>query len=235
MKKALKVIGTIFYGLTVIAVVIVSFALLSTMVPIPGNIEVKIVKSGSMEPAIPTGALVVIRPVKEYSVGDVITFGRDTKREIPTTHRVVEKSESGQLAIFRTKGDANQDADPNPVLASEVIGKVLFSVPNAGFVIDFARTRAGFLSMVAIPAGLVILDELMTIFGEVRRMRKPAPVARHSSLPEPEPQVPPKAPHPRPERTGPAIDGIRVVRASLNEPYRQLPPLLENRYQVILR
>src|SRR3989338_8215020 len=58
------------------------------LLPIKGNIEIKIVKSGSMEPAIKTGSIVVIKPASLYGVGDVITFGEDSRTTYPTTHRI---------------------------------------------------------------------------------------------------------------------------------------------------
>lgn len=164
----MKVISNIFYALFVALLLAVAGLLLATMLPVPGNFEVKIVKSGSMEPAIPTGALVVVRPQSSYAVGDVITFGPDTKQKIPTTHRIIEIRSEGIV----TKGDANEEADTQLVARGEVIGKVLLSVPYAGFVLDFARQPLGFLLLIGIPAGLVILQELVNIFLEVRKLWK---------------------------------------------------------------
>ena len=162
----MKIISTIFYTIFIAVVVGIAGLLLGTMLPIPGNIEVKIVKSGSMEPAIPTGSLVIVRPVAVYKKGDVITFGKDTKTDIPTTHRVISLNDDG---TFTTKGDANEEEDQAPVLRKDVIGKVMFHVPGAGYVLDFARQPVGFTLLVAIPAGLVIMEELLTIFSETKK------------------------------------------------------------------
>ena len=70
-------------------VVVLGLLLLASFFRVPGNVLVKIVKSGSMEPAVRTGALVIIRPLEAYKVGDVIMFGKDTKTQLPTTHRIV--------------------------------------------------------------------------------------------------------------------------------------------------
>ena len=71
-----------------------------------------IVKSGSMEPAIKTGALVAVRPAAGYEAGDIITFRTsDNKKIDSTTHRVVEKqAEDGEISYI-TKGDANKAPD----------------------------------------------------------------------------------------------------------------------------
>jgi len=162
----MKIIATILHTLFIALVVGIAGLLLGTMLPIPGNIEVKIVKSGSMEPEIGTGSLVVVKPAVVYKKGDVITFGKDTKSDIPTTHRIIEVKPDG---TFATKGDANEEADPNPVTRGEVIGKVLVSIPGAGYVLDFARTKLGFMLLIGIPAGLVIVEEILTITRETQK------------------------------------------------------------------
>ena len=145
---------------------------MTNLIPIPGNYEVKIVQSGSMEPKIKTGSIVVIKPDDSYGVGDIITFGKDTRRDVPTTHRIVsDKVESG-VFVYTTKGDANEDTDPHEVRKSEVIGKVVFSVPYVGYLLDFARKPIGFILLIVFPAGVVVFDEVMSIWREVKKKKK---------------------------------------------------------------
>lgn len=162
-----------FHALAILLLVAVAGLFLASALPIPGNIEIKVVKSGSMEPAIPVGALVVIKPVATYAVGDVITFGKDTKTEIPTTHRILSIRESNGVAYYTTKGDANEEQDPKEVRDNEIIGKVLVNVPGAGYVLDFAKQPLGFALMIALPAAIIILDELLAIYREIRRRMRP--------------------------------------------------------------
>lgn len=175
------------YALFILALVAVAGLFLATMLPIPGNVEVKIVKSGSMEPAIPTGSIVVVKPVTTYVVGDVVTFGRDTKNEIPTTHRIVAVQDGG--ASFLTKGDANEEADPRTIFRSEVFGRVWVHVPYVGYILDFARKPWGFTLMIGIPATLIIVDELIRIAQEVqklyRRRRDEAEIVRDFDIRKP--------------------------------------------------
>lgn len=179
------------YALFIFALIAVAGLFLATMLPIPGSIEIKIVKSGSMEPAIPTGSIVFIMPAATYAVGDVVTFGRDTAREIPTTHRIVEVQGGG--ATFLTKGDANEEADPRVIAKSEVIGKVWLHVPYVGYILDFARKPLGFTLMIGIPAALIILDELLRIVTEVQELYRRRrlnlesrrPPVRHFDIPRP--------------------------------------------------
>lgn len=155
--------------------------------------ELKIVRSGSMEPAIATGSLVLIHPATDYKVGDVITFGDDTRTSIPTTHRIVSLRNENGTAYYSTKGDANEDGDASETPASKIIGRVIYTLPYAGYILAFSKTQLGFLLLVLIPAALIILYEAISIVREVkvilrRRRRKDGedePDAGASLAPEP--------------------------------------------------
>ena len=167
----MKSLFKIGYGIFVAAIVLLGSLLLVSIIPVPGNIEVKIVQSGSMEPAIKTGALVVIKPSDEYRVDDVIMFGEDTKTKVPTTHRIVADEVRSGVFYYTTKGDANEDPDPQQVKQSEVIGKVLFSIPYLGYVLDFAKKPMGFILLIGVPATLVVFDEVANILRETRKLK----------------------------------------------------------------
>ena len=83
------------------------------------------VLSGSMEPAISAGDLLVISRQTDYGEGDIITFSEDG---FLTTHRIMALEEGG----YDTKGDANTIRDINPVPAEQVLGKVVGIIPKAG-------------------------------------------------------------------------------------------------------
>src|SRR3989344_5586784 len=168
MNRAFKILYTTFY-IGIIAIIVL---LLVALFPIKGNYQIKIVKSGSMEPSIKTGSIVVIKPSSNYTVGDVITFGKDTKTDIPTTHRIVSSRAQDGVIMFTTKGDANEDKDANEIRQSDVNGRVLFDVPYFGYIIDLARKPLGFIVLIIIPALIVVYDEVVKIVREVKKMRK---------------------------------------------------------------
>lgn len=130
--------------------------------------ELKIVRSGSMEPAILTGSLILIHPATDYKAGDVITFGDDTRTSIPTTHRIVSVRTEGTMSYFETKGDANEEVDPGETPVSKVIGRVIFSLPYAGYILAFSKTQLGFALLIAIPAALIICYEAIGIVREIK-------------------------------------------------------------------
>jgi len=168
----MKIISTILYTVFVLILITVGGVFLASLLPIPGQVTIKIVKSGSMEPAIPTGSIVVVQPQESYHLGDVITFGEDTRIQIPTTHRIVKIDDVDGFTIFTTKGDANNAPDPTQTKLREVEGKVILHVPYAGFVLDFAKRPLGFLLMIALPAAIIILDEVLRIIREVVALRR---------------------------------------------------------------
>ena len=162
-----KWIYNIFLGFVGLIVLL----LLASMFPITGYFKVMIVQSGSMEPAIHTGSIVISKPIDKYNINDIITFGNQASNQTPTTHRIVEiKNDNGNI-LYMTKGDANNAADRQEVMHKNVIGKVLFSVPYLGYIIDFVKKPLGFFLVVIIPALFVIGDEIKKIWLEAKKLR----------------------------------------------------------------
>lgn len=160
------------YYILLAGIASVAILLAVSIFPIHGNYEVKIVLSGSMEPAIKTGSVVIIKPSDNYKVGDIITFGKDTKKDIPTTHRIVEARAAEGIMIYRTKGDANNSPDAKEVRQKEIIGKEIFTIPYLGYLLEFAKRPIGFLLIILVPALVIAGDEVKKIWKEVKRLRE---------------------------------------------------------------
>ncbi len=167
----MKIINILFNGILLMGLLTISSLFLLPLLPIDNNIQMKIVESGSMEPTIMTGSVVVIRPIVDYGVGDIITFESATA-DVPTTHRIISVREAAGQKFFMTKGDANEEADTQEVAQRSVIGKVVFSAPYVGFVLDFARQPIGFGLLIVLPALLIIWSELEKIWRELNRSSK---------------------------------------------------------------
>jgi signal peptidase I len=180
----MKLFFNSIYYLLIAGIVAIAVLLAATLVPLGGGIKVKIVKSGSMEPTIHTGSIIVIQPKDAYVVGDIVTFGTDTKAQIPTTHRIVDITD-GQTRLFTTKGDANENIDPENVYPEDIHGKVISTVPTVGFILDFAKKPVGFALIVGLPALMIIIEELGKIVAEVKRMRRKKPLSGSATPPVP--------------------------------------------------
>jgi len=136
---------------------------------ITGSTKFLIVLSGSMSPIMNTGDLVVVTPVDPGNIneGDIIAHEAPNKQKnVIITHRVVEViEEDGEEALsFRTKGDANEDADPYTVDATDLVGKATLVIPFLGYFFHYARETKLFLLLIVIaPAILIIIDEVRKI------------------------------------------------------------------------
>lgn len=133
-------------GAAVVAVVGAAVAVAG--VPAATGATALTVLSGSMEPALPIGSTVVVRPrpVAQIAVGDVITF---TDHDVETgaartvTHRVIAVEPGAAGPVFRTKGDANEAPDPGQVDAADVRGAQWYVVPFVGLIKDRLLSRIG--------------------------------------------------------------------------------------------
>lgn len=170
MKVVLITISRTLYALVVLTVVAMALLFIGTKIDVFGY-ELRVVQSGSMEPAIPTGSIVMIAPATSYNVGDVVTYHTGRAGSIPVTHRIVRKTEGEQHTYYATQGDANEDVDPSPVAESRVMGKVFAHLPYIGYAIEFARTPLGFALLIGIPATVIVLDEIANIAWEFHKYR----------------------------------------------------------------
>jgi signal peptidase len=132
-----------------------------------------VVLSGSMEPYMAAGDAIIVAagPAASIRQGDVITYQRGG--DIPTTHRVVERVTDEQGVAFRTMGDANEDLDPALVRPASVVGEVVLVIPYIGYVVQFANTPIGILSLVVVPIGLLVVSELWRYVASRRRRNAP--------------------------------------------------------------
>jgi len=119
-----------------------------------------VVVTGSMEPAIYGGDLVITKTVdpSKLKPNDIISF-KDGNSVI--THRIKELTEKDGEPAFITQGDANNAADENPVAYSQVEGIHLFKIGRLGNLAMFMQTPAGMLIFVGIPICSFILYDII--------------------------------------------------------------------------
>jgi signal peptidase len=165
--KILKLIYSIFVAF----IVLVAVLLIVSAFPITGNYKIMVVQSGSMTPAIKMGSVVMVKPVNDYKIGDVITFGPYNKTKAPTTHRIYDIKVEGSQPVYITKGDANNAPDDREITKKDIIGKVLFSIPYLGYAVAFAKKPLGFALIIIVPAAIIILDEVKNIYGEIKKKK----------------------------------------------------------------
>lgn len=99
------------------------------------------VLTGSMEPTIKTGSIVVVKNANanEIEDEDIITFKAGNKGTL-VTHRVKEIVNNGNVE-FVTQGDANNTVDGSIVTSENLVGKVVLAIPFMGTASVFIKNN----------------------------------------------------------------------------------------------
>ena len=135
------------------------------------GIRPMIVMSGSMEPSIKTGSVCFVNTIAEYNnvkEKDVITFDLAGAN---ITHRAVEIKPEGII----TKGDANDVKDLGIVTTDTFKGKVIGTIPYAGYVFYFMKEN----QKSVIPVAILILG--LFFFLSILLNRKEANIEENNS------------------------------------------------------
>ena len=148
------------------AVVIVAGLVAITVGPRFLPYQALVVRSGSMEPTIPTGSVVFYRHVDaaDVKVGQVIAFSKPGQPDERITHRVYKVGTGPTGKYFVTKGDANGAPDDWRVPA---VGKgwvASFHVPTLGYVLADMQSTTARLLLLLIPAVLLGVITLVEIW-----------------------------------------------------------------------
>ena len=115
------------------------------------------VLTSSMQNEIPKNSFILVKQIhpNELVVGDNITYMRDYTTSV--THKIIEIIENydgSKKRGFRTQGTNNANPDKEIVPAANVVGKVVYSVPNVGAFIIYLETN---LHLVYIIFGLCMI------------------------------------------------------------------------------
>lgn len=140
------------------------------------------VVTGSMEPQIPVGALLMCQDVdiETIVVDDIVCFySKDTFMQGKViTHRVVQilTEADGQILLL-TKGDANAVADIQYVTSENLIGKVIYHAGRGDLlsgVLSFLTSKVGFLACIVFPclilAIVILKDSVKNIRSELNQI-----------------------------------------------------------------
>ncbi|HEX9989312.1 MAG TPA: signal peptidase I [Chloroflexia bacterium] len=122
------------------------------------------VLSGSMEPTLPVGSVIVAVPAQgnELNKGDIITVAIPQRQDMLVTHRIVAVETGPQGRVFKTKGDANQEADSWLVPASGGGWRYAFAIPYLGYVLSALQSGLGRMLLLVVPTlllgGLLLVE-----------------------------------------------------------------------------
>lgn len=110
--------------------------------PMPFGIGAAVVLSGSMEPELSVGDLLIVARRNNYGVGDVVVYQDGF---LAVTHRIV--SVTGDEVI--TQGDANNTPD-RPITMKQLKGGVVLAIPFLGYAVNAIKTPLGTVCILAL-------------------------------------------------------------------------------------
>lgn len=150
-----KVIKTLKIGVIIILAII--FMMLLTIF-IKGQVNEEkypdlfgyksmIVLSGSMEPTIMKGDLIIVKKVNSdyLKAKDIIAF-RNKDKTI-TSHRIIKVDKIDSKLYFKTKGDNNNTMDEDVVVAKDIEGIYVSRIPELGNFLMYIQTIQGFITV----------------------------------------------------------------------------------------
>lgn len=133
------------------------------------GVQLRAVLTGSMEPELPVGSLIVAAPApfEKVKVGDDVTFVINKDLKV-VTHRVIAKDEGNQMVT--TKGVANKMSDA-PTRYENVLGVVRFHVPYVGYPLLWLGTAQGKIISIAAFAAILLILLLAWLYSRNRKAR----------------------------------------------------------------
>ncbi len=172
MRVFLKILNAAVTALLVLLVIASTTLAISArrsrdaMPTIAGH-KVLTVLSGSMEPVIHTGDVIVVRPLAAGEMpaeGDIVTFRTREQTDMLVTHRIIGTvTVNGTVTAWVTRGDANDSPDQSMLQPQQVVGRYQWRIPYFGYVVSFLHQPLGIILAVVLP-GLVLIGV------EIRRL-----------------------------------------------------------------
>jgi signal peptidase len=196
---------------TVLLVLLCALAVAVAGVPAVMHGQALAVLTGSMEPTIKPGDLIVVEGLQSDSakedvkIGDIITY--EPKADNPTliTHRVVAKGSGVSGNYLVTQGD-NNNAQDAPVYMKQIVGKYLYKLPKLGYLTEWlGGSKRGAIMILGI--ALILFGIYRIVFGRKDKKARDAEEkaefdakvqaelkARLGEAPPDEPNAPPPSP-----------------------------------------
>lgn len=133
VPRWLRAVGTVFIWV----VIVLSLTAITALVLVPrlAGATPYTILTGSMEPDMPPGTIVIVKPLpfEQIRQGDVVTYQLESGKPMVVTHRVVGIDVVDGETRLVTQGDANDAPDALSVRAVQVKGVVWYHVPMIGY------------------------------------------------------------------------------------------------------
>lgn len=141
--------------------------------PMPFGVGAAVVLSGSMEPTLSRGDLILVHRTDTVSPGDIVVYQSENHLVV---HRVI--AVNGDTVV--TQGDANNTPD-DPIQRDRIRGAVALYIPYVGTVLNLIKTPAGIIIVLALAFALIELSfrrekqqdeqDIAAVKDEIRRLK----------------------------------------------------------------
>lgn len=151
---------------TAFALGAVAAVLVVLLAPLASGGRSAVVASGSMEPALRTGDVVVVLPVApaDAALGSVVVFADPEHGGRSVSHRLVDRRREGGGWTMTTRGDANTGTESWHVGDDGTLGRVVLRVPLLGRALASLPDHPLGLPVVLVPAVVLLAVELTSIW-----------------------------------------------------------------------
>ena len=169
IKKVLKKVFTSFLIIiAVINVVLLCYTFNGNNSPNIFGIYFFNIVSGSMTPTLEVNDVILVKKcdIKDLKKDDIITFTKDEKT---ISHRIVKIIEKENDRFFETKGDNNEVSDDGFVNQEQIYGKVIFTIPKIGGIVEYIQDKEGFVHITSL---VIIIFILISMNDEKKNRRK---------------------------------------------------------------
>lgn len=145
------------------------------------------IATGSMEPTIPTGSMVLVKslaPGEEPAVGSIVTFRADRLGDsIVLTHylRDIQVEEDGQVR-YVTRGENSQRDDDYATHREDLLGTYVFHVPFLGRLGQFLRSTQALIMYLTIGV-ILLIYYLVSLRLDRKAQQAPASAPPQSAAP----------------------------------------------------
>jgi signal peptidase len=163
-------------------VVVIALGLLVIVVPAISGGTALTVLTQSMEPKLPPGTLIIIRPtpISDIKIGDVLTYQIKSGQPEVVSHRVISKSvDTKGRTTFITQGDNNDLPDAGPVQKVQIRGTLWYSIPWLGYLNNLVGGQGRSLLVPLVAAALFIYAGYMlassVVSSRKRKKAEPGP------------------------------------------------------------
>lgn len=169
-----NVINTIFLTLALVIAFFVAFGLLF-------GLRIGLVPTTSMEPTIPAGSLVILRPVDSIdniNKGDIISYQKGSNSYIHRVDTITPESENSEALIVVVGDNPETAGQADYVPFRMVEGKMVLSIPVLGYVFMFIRDNV----ILTVAVILTLIIAMLLIRSIVERKHAKQEIERFLTL-----------------------------------------------------